>query len=920
MTTEAIPGERKYVYAFGDGAAEGSGEQKELLGGKGAGLAEMSLLGIPVPPGFTLTTDVCRAYGNTGGQYPDGLGDQIAEHLSRVETALGSGFGSAERPLLFSVRSGAAISMPGMMDTILNLGLNDEIVAAASDEESGRFLRDCYRRLLTMYGDVVLGVPYEDFYAAVQEAVASAGCDSDQELSIEALDGLIARMKEILAEHGQEFPQDPQEQLWGAIGAVFESWDNPRARQYRRIQDIPEDLGTGVTVQAMVFGNRGEDCATGVAFTRNPSTGELELYGEYLLNAQGEDVVAGTHTPRSIAPTEGEAGLAARFPQAYETLEEVCGILERHFRNMQDLEFTIQHGKLFMLQTRAGKRSGPAAVKIAVDMVRERLIDRREAVRRVEPQHLVQMMAPVFELAERQRAVDEGRLLAQGLAAGPGAASGRIAFTAERAAEMAQEGSVILVRNETSPEDIVGMHASSGILTTRGGMTSHAAVVARGLGKPCIVGADDLVVDDMAQELRVGERAYGEGEFLSIDGSRGEVLSGLLRAHPSEVTTALLGDGSQPRSEAVEAFVLLCGWADRERRLGVRANADTPEDAQVARTLGAQGIGLCRTEHMFFHEERIAWVRQMILARDEERRAAALEKLLPMQQEDFEGIFRALAGLPVTIRLLDPPLHEFLPHGEKALARLAEQMDESIEAVRDVAAGLEETNPMLGHRGCRLGLTHPAVYEMQVEAIVRAALAVAREGLSVRPEIMIPLTGVEEEIVRLRQLVVDRVESLLEAAGSSLEILVGTMIEVPRAALMANRIALHSDFFSFGTNDLTQMTYGYSRDDVGRFLPSYIEEGVVPYDPFERLDVDGVGQLVEIASRRGRMARPDLKLGVCGEHGGEPHSIEFFERCGLDYVSCSPYRVPVARLAAARARLAFGAGGFAEGLDGPVVA
>ena len=861
--------EPKFVYSFGNGLAEGSGEQKDLLGGKGAGLAEMSLLGIPVPPGFTLTTDVCRAYQVTGGSYPKQLNRQVEAYLTAVETGLGQTFGSKDSPLLFSVRSGAAISMPGMMDTILNLGLNDEIVAAQTSEESGRFYRDCYRRLLTMYGDVVLGVPHSGFYEAVQRALARQGCASDQELTVESLDRLIADMRALIEDSGHSFPQDPREQLWGAIGAVFASWNNSRAKHYRKMQEIPEDLGTGVTVQAMVFGNRGGDCATGVAFTRNPSDGALELYGEYLVNAQGEDVVAGTHTPRPIAPTSGEPGLGAEFPAAFETLEEVCGILERHFRNMQDLEFTIQHGRLFMLQTRAGKRSGPAAVRIAVDMVRERLIDRREAVRRVEPQHLIQMMAPVFDLDERTAAIDAGRLLGHGLAAGPGAASGRIAFTAERAAEMAQNGPVVLVRNETSPEDIVGMHASAGILTTRGGMTSHAAVVARGMGKPCIVGASDLVVDDVARELRVGDLTLEEGAHLSIDGTRGEVLVGELRAKPSEVVETLLGSGEVQPSIAVEAFQTLCTWSDRERRLRVRANADTPEDARIARTLGAEGIGLCRTEHMFFQEDRIGWVRQMILAKDETRRDEALRHLLPMQQSDFEGIFRALAGLPVTIRLLDPPLHEFLPHGQKALEALAKQMGESVEAVADVAASLEETNPMLGHRGCRLGLTHPRVYEMQVEAITRAAAAVARDGLSVRPEIMIPLTGVEEEISRLRTLVVERMNEIQSELGVQIEILVGTMIEVPRAALLANRIAQHSDFFSFGTNDLTQMTYGYSRDDVGRFLPTYLDAGIVPFDPFERLDVDGVGQLVEIAARRGRMARPDLKLGVCGEHGGE---------------------------------------------------
>jgi pyruvate,orthophosphate dikinase len=666
----------------------------------------------------------------------------------------------------------------------------------------------------------------------------------------------------------------------------------------------------------MVFGNRGPDCATGVAFTRNPATGEPELYGEYLINAQGEDIVAGTHTPQPLGSGDGN-GLADRFPDAYEELAGVCRTLERHFHNMQDLEFTIQHGRLFMLQTRAGKRSGPAAVRIAVDMVEERLIKRDEALRRVEPQHLEQMMAPVFDPGERNMAIDGGRLVARGLPAGPGAASGRIAFTAEKATAMAQTGPTLLVRDETSPEDIVGMHASVGIITTRGGMTSHAAVVARGLGKPCIVGADDLQVDEEAGVLRLGERSWAEGEELSIDGTSGEVIDGSLTTRPSEVLQALLGadGGADARSPTVLAFERLLRWADRERRLGVRANADTPEDAIVARTFGAEGIGLCRTEHMFFHEERILWVRQVILAGSSEERARALERLLPVQQADFEGIFRALAGLPVTIRLLDPPLHEFLPTSRDALARLAREMGIEPEAVAAKAEALIEVNPMLGHRGCRLGITAPEIYDMQTEAIVRAACAVAADGVDVQPEIMVPLVGVEAEIAQLRRRIEAIIERITGEAGIDLQVHVGTMIEVPRAALTASAIARHADFFSFGTNDLTQMTYGYSRDDAGRFLPEYLEGGVIPFDPFARLDVEGVGQLVELACSRGRMANPSLKLGICGEHGGEPHSIAFFHRCGLDYVSCSPYRIPVARLAAARSALTAGAAGKLETYD-----
>ena len=921
----------KCIYSFGDGDAEGSGELAPLLGGKGAGLAEMSLLGIPVPPGFTLTTEVCNHYHENDRQYPEGLAAELDEHLARLEASLDRRFGDPERPLLVSVRSGAQISMPGMMDTILNLGLNRELVAAgSSDDRAAAFWRDCYRRLLTMFGDVVLGLPMAEFDRLQRAAREDAGVEVERSLPIDRFDRLLNDLEAAIEKgSGRPFPQDPKEQLWAAIGAVFDSWQNQRARDYRRLQEIDDDLGTGVTVQAMVFGNRGERCATGVAFTRNPSTGDLELYGEFLVNAQGEDVVAGTHTPQQIQPPpESDApGMADLFPGAHEQLEEVCGILERHFRNMQDLEFTVEDDRLYMLQTRAGKRSGPAAVRIAVDMVRERLIDRREALRRVEPQHLVQMMAPRFDIEERRAAVEAGRLLARGLAAGPGAASGRIAFTAERAREMARSGPVLLVRNETSPEDIVGMHASSGILTTRGGMTSHAAVVARGMGKPCVVGAEGLIVDDEARELRSGELSLSEGDELSIEGTRGEVIQGSLLARPSEIVDVLLENGGDAEaSPMVVAFQQVMGWTDRERRLRVRANADTPEDARVATTFGAEGIGLCRTEHMFFAEDRISWVRQMILARRDEKRREALDQLLPMQQHDYEGILRALAGRPVTVRLLDPPLHEFLPHlgddddgkGAQRIESLAEQMGLSINEVRDAVESMVEVNPMLGHRGCRLGITSPEIYEMQVEALIRAACVVRSEGVKVRPEIMIPLAGTELEMERLRARVAAVMERILAELGEEMTIPIGTMIEVPRAALTANRIAQHADFFSFGTNDLTQMTFGYSRDDVGRFLPAYIDAGILPWDPFERLDTEGVGQLVEIACRRGKMARPDLKLGVCGEHGGEAASIEFFERCGLDYVSCSPYRVPVARLAAARARLAFGAGGFAEGLEDPL--
>ncbi|HBL26531.1 MAG TPA: pyruvate, phosphate dikinase [Acidobacteria bacterium] len=892
----------KYVYFFGGGSAEGDGTQKDLLGGKGAGLAEMSRLGIPVPPGFTLTTEVCGYYQDHQGGYPDGLEAQVEEHLRRMEEQLGRRFGDPANPLLVSVRSGAPRSMPGMMDTILNLGLTDAIVpawiAAGAD---ARFVYDAYRRLLTMYGDVVLDVPHSEFEKILTATRREQGAATDADLSAAALQGLLPQYLKLIEERGKRpFPQDPRGQLWGAIAAVFESWNNPRARDYRRLEHIPDTPGTGVNVQAMVYGNRGVDCATGVAFTRNPATGERRFFGEYLINAQGEDVVAGIRTPRPVDGVNGEGGLAKEFPQAWEGLQKVSATLEGHFKDMQDIEFTIEHGVLFMLQTRTGKRTGPAAIRVAAEMVEEGLIDRRTALRRVEPQHLVQMLAPEFDLEEKKKVA----VLAHGLPAGPGAASGAIAFTAERAATMAAAGPVLLVRAETSPEDIVGMHASVGILTSRGGMTSHAAVVARGLGKPCIVGAGELDVDEEEGVVRVAGQAFREGDFLSIDGTTGEVLAGSLVTRPSEVLRALLGGaeraGLSPRAKA---FVEILEWADGERRLKVRANADTPHDAEVARALGAQGIGLCRTEHMFFDEARIPVVRRMILAHDAAERAQPLAELMPMQQKDFEGIFAALSGLPITVRLLDPPLHEFLPHGEKALQQLAEQMGVDPHTVQARAEALAEANPMLGLRGCRLGITAPDIYEMQVEAIVRAACVRKRAGDDVRPEIMVPLVGTQTEMIRLRERTAAVRDRVLAAEGMQIEILIGTMIEIPRAALVAGSIAAYADFFSFGTNDLTQMTFGYSRDDAGRFLPEYVETKVLPCDPFQSLDTEGVGQLVRLACELGRKARPDLHLGVCGEHGGDPDSIRFFNQVGLDYVSCSPYRVPIARLAAARASL-----------------
>ncbi len=905
----------KHVYAFGAGLTEGDGSQKDLLGGKGAGLAEMARLGIPVPPGFTISTAVCGDYQELGGGYPEGLTEEVEWHLGRLEEAVGQRFGDPRNPFLVSVRSGAPRSMPGMMDTVLNLGLNDEIVAgwiAAGQDE--RFVLDAYRRLLSMYGDVVLGAPHKDFEEVLAAARTEHGAATEAELPVPALRRVVATFEERIAAHGKPFPQDPRQQLWGAIGAVFESWNGRRAREYRRLEGISDKIGTAVNVQTMVFGNRGADCATGVAFTRNPASGERRVFGEYMTNAQGEDVVAGLRTPKPIAGEAGQGGLAAEFPEAHAELERVCTLLERHFRDMQDVEFTIQHRRLFMLQTRTGKRTGPAAVRIAVELADEGVIDRREALERVRPQDLEQLLAPEFDLAEKGHAVKEGRLLARGLPAGPGAAAGRIVLSADRAAELAPAGPVLLVRAETSPEDIVGMHAAVGILTSRGGMTSHAAVVARGLGKPCIVDAGALDVDEEAGELRVDGKVFGEGEWLSIDGTAGEVIAGQLAARPSEVLRAVLGDGAAGAamagegSEPVAARVFreLLAWADAARRMRVRANADTPHDARVARALGAEGIGLCRTEHMFFEEDRLPWVRRIILARTAEERREALGHLLPVQQGDFEGIYAALDGLPVTVRLLDPPLHEFLPHGDRALETLAREMGVSPEEVAAKAEALAEANPMLGHRGCRLGMTAPDIYSMQVEAMVRAACASTRAGVEVRAEIMVPLVGTEEEMARLRRAMEETIRRVLADEVMDLPILLGTMIEVPRAALVADKIAAHADFFSFGTNDLTQMTYGYSRDDAGKFLPAYIETGVLPHDPFATIDEAGVGQLVRLACERGREAHAHIHLGVCGEHGGDPQSIDFFERVGLDYVSCSPYRVPIARLAAARAHLAHG--------------
>jgi len=895
----------RHVYFFGDGHAEGGNLTREVLGGKGYGLVQMTRMGVPVPPGFVISTEVCARYSKTG-HYPPGLKEEVEANLERLEKTTGKIFGDAENPLLVSVRSGAPASMPGMMDTILNLGLTHEAKAGFGHAAGERFARDCRRRLISMYGDVVLKVPKGRFEDAITKAKEKAGVDNDAQLSAQELRALCTRYLAIIRQHAKKpFPEDPRAQLWGAIGAVFQSWDNERARSYRKLNRIPETWGTAVTVQAMVFGNLGDDCATGVAFTRNPSTGEKSFYGEYLANAQGEDVVAGIRTPHPISAAGRGDSLEESMPVVYAQLMKVRDALEKNFRDMQDIEFTIENGKLYILQTRNGKRTGFAAVRIACDFFDEKRISKREALTRVDPEQLLQLLAPVFPASEKDRAIREGELLARGLPAGPGAACGRAAFSAERAVEMAHGGDpVILIRAETSPEDILGMAASRGILTSRGGMTSHAAVVARGMGKCCVVGCGEITIDARYARMMARGKTVSEGDYLSVDGTTGEVIAGKLPTRPSEVIQVAVDEKMKPAdSRLYRQFARILEWADEVRRLGVRANADTPRDAHVARAFGAEGIGLCRTEHMFFEEERITAVREMILAETAEGRKKALAKILPMQRGDFAGIFREMGERPVTIRLLDPPLHEFLPREPKALAATAKEMGISIDVLKGKVEGLSEANPMLGHRGCRLGLTHPEIYEIQVRAIFEAAVEVARSGKAPVPEVMIPLVGALPEFTRLRELT-DRVaHDVFREAGRRVAYRVGTMIEIPRAALLGGEIGAAADFFSFGTNDLTQMTFGFSRDDVGSFLPQYLEAGILPHDPFATIDVAGVGQLVAIGTERGRAAKKKLKVGICGEHGGDPASIAFFHETGLDYVSCSPYRVPIARLAAARAAI-----------------
>jgi pyruvate,orthophosphate dikinase len=888
----ARPGKAKWVYGFGGGRAEGKPNMRNLLGGKGAGLAEMANLGLPVPPGFTITTEVCTYYYANKKQYPKDLKSQVEKALAQVGRIAGKIFGDNQNPLLVSVRSGARASMPGMMDTVLNLGLNDEtVVALAAKSGDRRFAYDSYRRFITMYSDVVLGVGHEHFEGLLDHHKERQGYTLDTDMTADDWVELVERYKKRLAqEHGEPFPQDPHKQLWGAISAVFGSWMNQRANTYRRLHNIPESWGTAVNVQAMVFGNMGDTSATGVAFTRNPSTGEKKLYGEFLINAQGEDVVAGIRTPQEISEAARmEAGsdkpsMENTLPKAYGELKRIYGVLERHYRDMQDLEFTVEQNKLWMLQTRSGKRTAKAALRIAVELANEGLITKNEAVLRVDPLALDQLLHPTIDPRAHRR------VIATGLPASPGAASGEIIFSSDEAAELKADGrKVILVRVETSPEDIHGMHAAEGILTTRGGMTSHAAVVARGMGKPCVSGAGSLRVDYAARTMTVGGKAYKQGEFITVDGSTGQVLAGKV----DMVEPALSGE-----------FSTLIGWADKVRKLGVRANADTPADAKAAMRFGAEGIGLCRTEHMFFDEQRVQAVREMILSDDEKSRRIALAKLLPMQRNDFVELFEIMCGRPVTIRLLDPPLHEFLPHGDKEIAEVAAAMGADPRKLADRARELAEFNPMLGFRGCRIAIAYPEVAEMQARAIFEAAVEVQkRTGKGVAPEVMVPLIATKMEFDLVKARIDAMAAAVTKETGAKLTYQVGTMIELPRAALLAGEIAQTAEFFSFGTNDLTQTTFGISRDDAASFLGIYTARGILPGDPFVSIDQQGVGELVKMGVERGRKVRPKLKVGICGEHGGDPASVAFCHAIKLDYVSCSPFRVPIARLAAAQAAL-----------------
>ena len=880
----------KLVYFFGNGEAEGDAKQRDLLGGKGANLAEMTNLGIPVPPGFTIATDVCEAYYSNNKQHPAGLKEEVEANLARLEQVMGKKLGDPEDPLLVSVRSGAAVSMPGMMETVLNLGLNDKAVEGSAKQSGNpRFAYDAYRRFIQMFGNVVMGVSSEHFEKELDKLKKNRGAKEDTDLNAEDLKELVKTFKEVYAKHTKKpFPQDPKEQLWAAIDAVLESWNSPKAVKYRSIHNIRGLKGTAVNVQAMVFGNYGNDSGTGVCFSRDPSTGENKFYGEYLINAQGEDVVAGIRTPEKISQLE------KKNPEVYQQLVEIKNRLEAHFKDMQDIEFTIQQGKLYILQTRTGKRTGPAAVKMAVDMVHEGLITKEVAIKRIDPEQLYQLFHPQIDPKAKKSAT----FLAKGLNASPGAASGQIVFTAEDAETWAaSKKSVILVRKETSPEDIGGMHAAKGILTATGGMTSHAAVVARGMGRPCVAGCKDIAVS--GKTMRVKGKTFKEGDYITIDGTTGEVFEGSLKL-------------IQPKLS--EEYHTLMSWVD-EIRLGasregmmekgfqVRTNADTPDDARVAREFGAEGIGLCRTEHMFFEVGKLVIFQEMIVAEDSEARRKALRKLLPLQKKDFVGIFKEMDGLPVTIRLLDPPLHEFVPKTKAEIRELAKILGVSPSKLEAKVKSLHEFNPMLGHRGCRLGITYPEIYDMQVEAIITAACEVAAKGIQVIPEIMFPLVGTVREMALLKERAERIIGEILQKKNAQITYKLGTMIELPRAAIIADQLASLVDFFSFGTNDLTQCVYGYSRDDVGAFLPVYLEQNILEEDPFKSLDQEGVGTLVRMAAESSKKVKPEIKLGICGEHGGDPKSIDFCYRVGMNYVSCSPYRVPVARLAAAQAVL-----------------
>ncbi|MFZ1291936.1 MAG: pyruvate, phosphate dikinase [Melioribacteraceae bacterium] len=899
----------KFVYFFGGKKADGKAEMKGLLGGKGANLAEMVNIGLPVPAGFTITTEVCTYYYDNKKKYPKELESQVLTNLAKIEKEMGAKFGDKKNPLLLSVRSGARASMPGMMDTILNLGLNDVTVEALiARTNNPRFAFDSYRRFVQMYGDVVLGLKPKDkhdhdpFEVILEKKKTDNNVVKDTDLTADQLKELVQEFKlEIKKITGHDFPTDPMKQLWGAVGAVFSSWMNERAIVYRKLNSIPASWGTAVNVQSMVFGNMGEDSGTGVAFTRDPASGENLFYGEYLFNAQGEDVVAGIRTPHKISELKKDNA------KVYKQLDDIRKKLEKHYKDMMDIEFTIQQGKLWMLQARVGKRTGFAAVQIAVDMVREKLISKNDALLRIDPEQLNQLLRPIFDTKQKTQAISEGKLLAKGLNAGPGAAAGKIAFSAQDAEEMAKKGDkVILVRIETSPEDIKGMNASEGILTAKGGMTSHAALVARQMGKVCVAGCGSLEIDYKKGTMKVAgsDKVVKEGDYISIDGSTGEVIQGEIQTKPSEVVQVLITKELEPsKSKVFRTYKDLMSWADSARTLGIRTNADQPDQSANAIAFGAEGIGLCRTEHMFFGGDRILAVREMILAETEAGRKKALEKLLPLQRKDFTEIFEVMKGRPVTIRTLDPPLHEFLPHSAKEQKEVADALNVTVEKLKIKMESLAEFNPMLGFRGCRLGISYPEITEMQARAIFEAAVDVAKKGIKVKPEIMIPLVATLEEL-KLQEAIVRKVAGeVFKEKGKKVEYLVGTMIELPRAALIADEIATVAEFFSFGTNDLTQTTFGLSRDDAGKFLPLYVDRDILPRDPFESIDQNGVGQLVQMGTQKGRKTNKNLKVGICGEHGGEPESVEFFHRTGLNYVSCSPFRVPIARLAAARAAL-----------------